>query len=204
MALLDDLVNDTLAIADQFEDAAEYVITGREDPDYPAVQLDSLSSSTENPQFLPNRPFVFPGTYRSGSRWLGGAPFPGGQGAPQPGSNIIAPPAPAAPINDPWHVAEPITGVAGAAVVGQSQLILPRNSVKRNLLGFRNTAAAGGANVFIDFGQPAQANSFLKLTPGQTMLFDEVVPQSDIWAQGDANNWALTFIYSTVPVNMPA
>jgi hypothetical protein len=65
----------------------------------------------------------------------------------------------------------------------------------RELLGFRNTDAA--SNVLISFGKQATSNSFLSLAPGQMVLFDDSVPQGDIFVLSSTNVAAtVTVFYS--------
>lgn len=75
--------------------------------------------------------------------------------------------------------------------------ILDQSAVTRNLLGFRNTHATIG--VWIDFGSNANQNSWVYLPPGGTgaILFDNVVPQDDVYAVANAAGGTLTMIYST-------
>ena len=67
---------------------------------------------------------------------------------------------------------------------------------KRNMLGFRN-ASSGTQNLYIDYGAAASTNSWLKLTVGQIILFDSVVPQDDLYVIADAAGATLAYVYST-------
>lgn len=67
---------------------------------------------------------------------------------------------------------------------------------KRNMLGFRN-ASTGTQNIYIDFNAFASTSSWLKLSPGQLVLFDTVVPQDDLYAIADAAGATLAYAYST-------
>lgn len=70
---------------------------------------------------------------------------------------------------------------------------------RRNMLGFRNTSATSGQNIFIGFGRDATTQSWLRLTPGTIVLFDTVVPQDDLYAVCEAGTPVLSYIYSTFP-----
>jgi hypothetical protein len=65
------------------------------------------------------------------------------------------------------------------------------------MLGFRNTSATSGENIFIGFGRNATTNSWLRLTPGTIVLFDTVVPQDDLYVIAEAGSPTLSYIYST-------
>ena len=79
----------------------------------------------------------------------------------------------------------------------QSVRFLDETSAERNLLGFRN-ASTGTQNLYIDFSTEATAQSWLKLIPGQIILFDTVVPQDDLYAISDAAGGVLAYVYSTI------
>lgn len=87
------------------------------------------------------------------------------------------------------------TVVSSVIAIGTvSALFLNRPTGKRILLGIRNSSSA--ANIFIDFGTAATTNSFLELIPGQTVFFDAVIPQNDLFAIADAAGGQLSFIYA--------
>ena len=67
---------------------------------------------------------------------------------------------------------------------------------KRNMLGFRN-ASTGTQNVYIGFGAQATTSNWMKITPGQIVLFDTVVPQDDLYVISDAASAILAYAYST-------
>jgi hypothetical protein len=67
---------------------------------------------------------------------------------------------------------------------------------KRNMLGFRN-ASSGTQNIFVSFGAQASTSAWLKLTPGQLVLFDAVVPQDDLYVIADAAGAVIAYAYST-------
>ena len=67
---------------------------------------------------------------------------------------------------------------------------------KRNMLGFRN-ASTGTQNIFIGFGAQATTSAWMKLTPGQIVLFDAVVPQDDLYVIADGASATFAYAYST-------
>lgn len=164
------------------------------DPRFPPVQLldPGPVHGSDNFQHVPTRPRV--------------APFGALERSPM-FPQVHAPTAPgpqhAANVNDPHHYANLITGnFASPVVLAGGFLLIQRNDVRRNLLGLRNTAAAGGPNLLVDFGQPPSAVSWLVLTPGSLVLFDETVPQDDVWVNGSGAAWGVAFVYSTIPNNI--
>lgn len=166
------------------------------DNQFPPVRLRDPGESphgSDNFQRIPTTPRVLP---------MASAPR-----APMfPQSMQVSQAAPVVPIaarlnvNDPHHYCNSITGNFLGATLDPF-LLIQKNDVRRNLLGFRNTAAGGGANLFIDFGKPPSNQSWLVLAPGALVLLDEGVPQDDVWAVGDAAPWSVAFIYSTIPNN---
>jgi hypothetical protein len=64
-----------------------------------------------------------------------------------------------------------------------SAVVLAEPTIRRNFLALRNVDAA--VNIYVDFGTEATLQSTFKLTPGQTVLFDTVVPQDDVYAISD-------------------
>lgn len=102
-------------------------------------------------------------------------------------------------VTDRWHAANPIEGFIAVVSVANdlSQLFINQPAGKRNYLLLRNTTATG--NVAISFGNPASVNSPLVLQPGQMILFDEVVPQGDVYAFATAAATSLAFAYSNIP-----
>lgn len=81
---------------------------------------------------------------------------------------------------------------------GESSLFLNRPPGLRNFLLMRNGSALGGANLFIDFDREASLVSTLVLEPGQSVLFDIVVPQSDLYVFADAANATFSFSWSNI------
>lgn len=97
-------------------------------------------------------------------------------------------------IRDPYRYASFTDIAIPVGVVGFKFLDAPIG--KRDFLGFRN-ASAGAQNIYISFGGAASTNSFLKLTPGQILVLDTVVPQDDLWCVSDAVAGILAYVYST-------
>jgi len=67
---------------------------------------------------------------------------------------------------------------------------------KRNMLAFRN-ASTGAQNIYVSFGAQATTSAWLKLVPGQLVLFDSVVPQDDLYTIADGAAATLVYAYST-------
>lgn len=67
---------------------------------------------------------------------------------------------------------------------------------KRNMLGFRN-ASTGTQNIYIGFGAQATTSNWMKLVPGQLLLFDAVVPQDDLYVIADGASATFAYAYST-------
>jgi hypothetical protein len=68
---------------------------------------------------------------------------------------------------------------------------------KRNFLGFRNPSTT--ASIYIDFANQASTNSWLLLTPGAIVLFDQVVSQDDLYVIASAAATPFAYAYSTYP-----
>jgi hypothetical protein len=68
---------------------------------------------------------------------------------------------------------------------------------KRNFLGFRNPSTS--ANIYVDFANQASTNSWLKITPGAIVLFDNVVSQDDLYVISDTASTPFAYAYSTYP-----
>lgn len=84
---------------------------------------------------------------------------------------------------------------ASVAVTTASAKFLDSPTGLRNLLMIRNSSAT--ANVFIGFGRDATTQSTLQIAAGQTVIFDTVVPQDDLYVIGDAAG-SLSFAYSVI------
>jgi hypothetical protein len=146
---------------------------------YPPVSINDAVTPWGVPQHMPGRSSV-----QAGQGML-----PGSTSTPQPGD------VDAQPVRDPHHYASlvsqylPISNLTSAKIVDA-----PRG--RRNLLMIRNSSVA--ANIFIDFGKEASLFSVLRLVPNQIILFDNVVPQDDVYALADVANGVLSFSYSTI------
>lgn len=79
-----------------------------------------------------------------------------------------------------------------------SQKFLDQPIGKRNFLGFRNASSAA-QNLYIDFNGNATTSSWLYLAPGTFVLFDNVVPQDDLYVISDVAGGVLAYAYSTFP-----
>lgn len=91
-------------------------------------------------------------------------------------------------------------GNIAPGVAGDANTLVPfltEPSTLRNLLGLRNGSAT--ANIVIGFGAVANNFSWLRLTPGQIIFFDTVVPQNDLYATADAAGALLTWAVGTIP-----
>lgn len=183
---------------------------GLDPADFPAVQMESNLLGFQAPQYIPGNPHRLPpknARVRFPENTLIGNDLPGTPDiVPSPGGNpplplLDSPPLDSAWIIDPHHYASVrsqsgVPGIAGSASVGVAFLLQP--DTKRNFLSLRNASAV--ANIYIDFGKPASAFSPILLTPGQTVLFDTVVPQDDLYALADAAAASLIWGYSQIPL----
>jgi hypothetical protein len=68
---------------------------------------------------------------------------------------------------------------------------------KRNFLGFRNPSTS--ASLYIDFNSQASTNSWLLLSPGAIVVFDQVVSQDDLYVIASAAATPFAYAYSTYP-----
>ena len=98
-------------------------------------------------------------------------------------------------IYDPHHYAETIEGVVGVGLV--SILLISRPANRRNFLALRNSSP-GTEVLFVAFGSPADANSWLRLEVDQIVLMDVVVPQGDVWVISDTATGQISFAHSTI------
>lgn len=154
------------------------------------VQLMSDLAGFRQPEYLPGSPHRLPGKVRSNIAPL---VMPGGL----PGvTDPTVTPVDQTGILDPHHYAS-VQGVSVPVTQNTTQVpFLTAPSGKRNFLSLRNGAAAG--NIFINFGQSADANSPIMVGPGVTILFDTVVPQDDLYAFASAAALTLSFGYSNI------
>lgn len=156
----------------------------------------SLLGGWRHPQYLESSPHRLPGVVRKSTQ-----PLIFASGAP----SAIAPlttPTVGVPIDqdgmfDPHHYARMNSGNIGLLVVAPSAPFLTAPATYRNALVLRNGHAT--ANMYIDFGQPASLLSPLKIAPGQTLLFDVVVPQDDLYAFADVAGATLVYAFSNIP-----
>jgi hypothetical protein len=72
----------------------------------------------------------------------------------------------------------------------------------RNFLGLRNASAT--ANVYVEFGNEASLNSFVRLAPDEIILFDAAVPQDDVFTFADDVNAFLIVAQSVFTITEPA
>lgn len=82
---------------------------------------------------------------------------------------------------------------AVAFTAGSSTLILSQSDALRVYLMIRNDAVT--SNLYVDFGVYATAKTTLKLTPGQIVFWDTVVPQGDVYTFGDSADAAAAYTY---------
>lgn len=165
-------------------------------PVYPAVGQGA--EPWDSPQYIGPGPHNLPPL---GQR-PGAVGFIPAIGMPTPTSDgPIAPPP--THITDSFHDAK----LAGEQVVavpnGSSLSVLPEPAYKRNLLGFRNSSATATPNIFIAFGTNATANAFLRLTQNQMVLFDNAVPQDEVFAFADAVGAQLTLVVGNYNPDAP-
>lgn len=155
----------------------------------PGVDYQSNIAGWRHPQYMPASPHrlpsLSPGFVLPSGSTSGNAPIL----APGPGSQTG--------ILDPHHYAKIASGNIIASVLAAAPLFLAAPPGYRNFLLVRCPAANAG-NVYLDFNQPASANSPIKIEADQTYLFDEVVPQDDLYAFGDAAGQVLIFAYSNI------
>jgi hypothetical protein len=114
--------------------------------------------------------------------------------APAIASGAVVQARDATPVREAHRYAQ-VNGSVVFNVTTESQLTLAAPQNFRNMLMMRN---AGGANVYIDFGRDAAANSPLELVPGAVVLFDVVVPQDDIYAISTGGPSILSVAFSNI------
>lgn len=140
-----------------------------------------------SPQYVPGAPQRLPGLVRGPI-----SPLIGAASATTPTPSVSS----ATTVLDPHHYANVVSGVLNVTQNATQAPFLLQPASLRNMLSLRNGNAAG--NIYIDFQQSASANSPIKIVPGQTYLFDEVVPQNDIYAFADAPALVLCFSSSNI------
>ncbi len=168
-------------------------MSGKEAPFRPVGWLEGRPGWND-PNRIPSSPFTLPN--RADRLRLPAREFNGDVPTNlDPGLNN----EPSNLIRDPHHYADLIQfygSVPDATAPQESVLILPRSNVRRNWLSIRNPSVA--ATIYLGFGQPAAATSPLVLTPGQTILFDVVVPQNDMWVLASGPDGLIAFAWSTI------
>jgi hypothetical protein len=159
------------------------------DSKFPPVGLISDLQPWESPQYIPGDPHNLPALLDRPSHFQF-TPSSSPLGPTGPATPIGAP----APLFDAHHYAD-MGGEVVQAVNVASIIVMPQPSARRNILLIRNS---GTTNIFLSFGQDASANSVLKLASGQQVLFDEVVPQDDVYAFSDVAAGQVTAVQGTV------
>lgn len=90
------------------------------------------------------------------------------------------------------------------AATAPGTLVIAAPPTFRNFAGFRNASAT--ANIFLEFGNEASLNSFIRLAPNEILLFDAVVPQDDVFAFADGADAfivAAQSVFSLIQVSGP-
>jgi len=158
----------------------------------PAEQARVISdwSPVNVPQVLPSGyPHNLP-PLRDQAKW---SPFTGLTPGEIPPSGIV--PGPGAGIYDPHHYASLIQGVIAVGLASVQLITEP--SGHRNFLSIRNSSPASEL-IFVSFGTPALTSSWLRLTVNQIVLFDEVVPQNDVYVISDTATGQVSFAFSNI------
>lgn len=97
---------------------------------------------------------------------------------------------------------------------GSKPFAVPTTSTKlvnqppsfRTYLHLRNASGAGGANIFVEFGADAVADSAgiagsgVRLEPNEQILWDAKIPQDDIYAIASAAGALLVISYSVIVI----
>ena len=105
-------------------------------------------------------------------------------------------PGPGVGMYDPHHYASLIQGVVAVGLLSVQLLSEPVG--RRNFLSIRNSSPLAEI-IFVSFGTPALTSAWLRLTANQIALFDEVVPQNDIYVISDTATGQVSFAFSTIP-----
>lgn len=104
-------------------------------------------------------------------------------------------------IRDPHRYAQ-LSGSARLPVGTASGLVLAAPPTRRNFLIVRNVSAT--ANIFLDFGIAADVSRTpMRLIPNAMLIFDDVVPQDDVFAVADAAGGAIGLSFSNVNYQVP-
>ncbi len=162
---------------------------------FPAVSMPDNGAPIDFPQYIPPHPHNLPpnrdrpraGTYNGGTELIDAPLY-------SPGMLPVADEQ--QQVYDPHHYAEVQEG-AVTLNTGASRQVILRPTNRRNYLTLRN-ASPGVETIGISFQGDASLASPLLLQPGQTILFDVVVPQGDVYAFGSALTAVLSFGYSNI------
>lgn len=162
----------------------------------PFVLSPPLEADLISPLAPVNVPQVLPSGYphnlpprRDQAKW---SPFTGLSSSSSTGPGVY----PSAAFYDPHHYANVIQGVLAVGLTSLQLLTEP--ATRRNMLAVRNSSPAAEI-IFVSFGAPASSSSWLRLTTNQIALFDEVVPQNDVYVISDTATGQVSFAFSTIP-----
>lgn len=106
--------------------------------------------------------------------------------------------APIVDVFDASRYAE-LNGEITVPVGVASVFVIAGPSSLRNFLGFRNVSAASTSIIYIAFGNVASVNSWLILQQNEMILFDDTIPQDDVYAICADAAGSLTVVQSTTP-----
>lgn len=87
-----------------------------------------------------------------------------------------------------------------------STLIIDAPASYRNYLHLRNASGVGGANLYIEFGANAIADSAgiagsgIRLEPNEQILWDDKIPQDDLYAIADAAGGLLVVSFGVIAI----
>lgn len=104
---------------------------------------------------------------------------------------------PIAPVFDAHHYARLNGEQVFSLDASTSTNIALRTNALRNMLFMRNSS--GAADVYVSFGNAASVNSILKLSAGDQILLDAVVPQDEIFAFSTVGGATIVIATSTTP-----
>lgn len=149
---------------------------------FPPVQWISPLEAFESPTALPVGPHNLPRDLLPRARTVG-----------QP--NTVQGFDPGATLNvREMHRYASLTDLS--LVVGTTSVrFLDEPTGRRNMLGFRNASTAAQI-LYIGFNQDATSLSWMALTAGTIVLFDDVVPQDDLYVVSSAAGGILAYSYS--------
>jgi len=159
------------------------------------LQYASDLAPWRSPQYVPGAPQRMPGFVRGPVAPLIGAPPSATTPTPGVGTATV--------VLDPHHyanVVEATTTPSATAGVGTPFLTQPAGL--RNYLELRNPDTNTG-DIFIGFQNPASSLSSIRITPGQTYLWDTVVPQNDLYAFGEVAGELLVYSFSNIAGALP-